>query len=78
MSGRRNFADLTWTEVRALLESEATPVLLWPVGSTEPHGPHSPLATDLLISLGMCERAVQELADAPGLRALILPPSRSA
>ncbi|MGX7828943.1 creatininase family protein [Actinokineospora sp. 24-640] len=33
------------------------PVLLLPIGAIEPHGPHAPLATDLLISAGMCERA---------------------
>jgi creatinine amidohydrolase len=74
MSDQLHFANLTWTEVRDLLDSERTVVLLWPVGSTEPHGPHSPLATDPLISLGMCERAARELVGDPELRALILPP----
>src|SRR5439155_542947 len=48
-------------------------VLLWPVGSTEPHGPHSPLATDPIISVGIAERVARRLADDPELRALILP-----
>jgi creatinine amidohydrolase len=74
MSGELHFANLTWTQVRELIDSERIPVLLWPVGSTEPHGPHSPLATDPLISLGMCERAARELADDPELQARILPP----
>jgi creatinine amidohydrolase len=69
-----HFANLTYAEAAELRESPRTPVLLFPVGSTEPHGPHSPLATDPLISMGMCERAVERLADDPGIRALILPP----
>src|SRR5262245_3655237 len=73
MSAQLNFADLKWPEVRALLETERTPVLLWPVGATEPHGPHSPLSTDVLISQGMCERAARELAGDPKVRALVLP-----
>jgi creatinine amidohydrolase len=68
------FANRTWTQLRDVLESERTPVLLWPVGSTEPHGPHSPLSTDPLISVGMCERAARELAGDPEIVALILPP----
>ena len=32
-------------------------VHLLPLGATEPHGPHAPLSTDTLISVGICERA---------------------
>jgi creatinine amidohydrolase len=74
MSSELYFANRTWTQLRDVLESDRTPVLLWPVGSTEPHGPHSPLATDPLISIGMCERVARQLADDPELVALILPP----
>jgi creatinine amidohydrolase len=74
MTSELYFANRTWTQLREVLESERTPVLLWPVGSTEPHGPHSPLATDPLISIGMCERAARQLADEPQLVAWILPP----
>jgi creatinine amidohydrolase len=74
MSAELHFANLTWTQVRDLIDSDRTPVLLWPVGTTEPHGPHSPLATDALISLGMCERAARELEGDAELRARILPP----
>jgi len=38
-----------------------SPVALLPLGATEPHGPHAPLATDTLISVGMCERAAARL-----------------
>jgi creatinine amidohydrolase len=67
------FADLTYTQVQAILDGDRTPVLLWPVGSTEPHGPHSPLATDPIISIGICERVAARLAADDDLVALILP-----
>ena len=34
---------------------------LLPLGATEPHGPHAPLATDTLISVGICRRAAERL-----------------
>jgi creatinine amidohydrolase len=36
-------------------------VHLLPLGATEPHGPHAPLSTDTLISVGICERAARRL-----------------
>jgi creatinine amidohydrolase len=36
-------------------------VHLLPLGATEPHGPHAPLSTDTLISVGICERAAGRL-----------------
>jgi creatinine amidohydrolase len=71
---KAHFAELTYREAQALLEGERTPVLLFPVGSTEPHGPHSPLATDPILSMGMCRRAVERLRDDFEIRPLILPP----
>jgi creatinine amidohydrolase len=47
------------------------PVALWPVGAVEPHGPHLPLGTDTLISVGMCERAARLISDPP---LVVLPP----
>jgi creatinine amidohydrolase len=38
-------------------------VHLLPLGATEPHGPHAPLSTDTVISVGICERAAERLAD---------------
>jgi creatinine amidohydrolase len=32
-----------------------------PLGATEPHGPHAPLSTDTMISVGICERAAERL-----------------
>jgi creatinine amidohydrolase len=71
---RLHFAHLTYADLETLLTTQRAPVLLLPVGSTEPHGPHSPLATDPIISMGMCLRAARRLHDDPEIRPLILPP----
>jgi creatinine amidohydrolase len=68
------FANLSWPQIGARLNDSRPTVLLFPVGATEPHGPHGPLCTDPLISLGMCRRAVRSLEGDPELSALILPP----
>jgi creatinine amidohydrolase len=62
-------AELTSPRLEALRERR--PIALWPVGAVEPHGPHAPLGTDTLISVGMCERATARLDDPP---AVVLPP----
>lgn len=67
------FADLAYPDVEALLKDERRTVLLLPLGATEPHGPHAPLKTDTLISLGTCKRAAERLDDDPDVRALVLP-----
>ena len=46
-------------------------VYLLPLGATEPHGPHAPLSTDTLISVGVCERAAERLAGE--IAVLVLP-----
>jgi creatinine amidohydrolase len=48
-------------------------VLILPVGATEPHGPHLPLSTDVIIAEGMAVRAAR-LLGGRGLTALVLPP----
>jgi creatinine amidohydrolase len=68
------FADLTYSDIDALREDERATVLLFPLGATEPHGPHAPLKTDTLISQGICRRAAERLESDPDVRALILPP----
>lgn len=65
-------ADLPWTAVRDALASGAPVVAILPCGAVEAHGPHLPLATDVIISEGMADRAVALLAPR-GLRALVLP-----
>jgi creatinine amidohydrolase len=68
------FADLAYPDAEALREDERATVLLFPLGATEPHGPHAPLKTDTLISLGICRRAAERLEDDPDVRVLVLPP----
>ncbi|MCB9752011.1 MAG: creatininase family protein [Myxococcales bacterium] len=67
-------ARLTYPQVEAILEKarERPVVALLPLGSTEAHGPHLPLATDSLISEGMAERGAAELARR-GLESVIFP-----
>jgi creatinine amidohydrolase len=43
-----------------------------PLGAVEPHGPHAPLVTDTLISLGVCHRAAKRLEGE--IPVLVLPP----
>jgi creatinine amidohydrolase len=52
-----NLGDLAYPDVEALADA----VALLPLGATEPHGPHAPLATDTLISVGICRRAAERL-----------------
>ena len=47
-------------------------VHLLPLGAVEPHGPHAPLVTDTLISLGICHRAAKRLEGE--IPVLVLPP----
>lgn len=46
-------------------------VHLLPLGATEPHGPHAPLSTDTLISVGICKRAAERLEGE--IRVVVLP-----
>ncbi len=67
-----HLGELTYTDVEAILAAERPCVAILPVGSTEAHGPHLPLATDSIISEGMAERAGEAVADR-GIAAVILP-----
>lgn len=64
-------ADLTWEEVRAAAEAGAAALV--PVGSTEAHGPHLPLATDVIIASEVAARAAAAL-EAQGKPAVVFPP----
>ena len=46
--------------------------LMIPVGAIEPHGPHLPLDTDVIISRAACTRAIPRI-EAAGVRALLAP-----
>jgi creatinine amidohydrolase len=67
------FAHRTWTELRDLLAQPSPCALILPVGSTEAHGPHLPLSTDVVIAEEMALRAARRL-EARGEAALVLPP----
>ncbi len=50
-------ADETWPELGSYFEAES--LALVPLGSTEQHGPHLPLATDHLIAEGFAREAAE-------------------
>lgn len=58
--------DLTWPEIQAAAERDAAVIL--PIGSTEQHGYHLPLCTDVVLP----ESLAREVAAARGL--LVAPP----
>src|SRR5438128_4620824 len=53
------YQDLSWPELRDLVAAD--PVIVLPVGTTEQHGPHLPLATDYLTAGMIACRAVEEV-----------------
>ena len=65
-------ASLTYPEVQEVLQRGA--VALWPIGSTEAHGPHLPLDTDVLIAAESARRAVPLLMARLKLQGVLLPP----
>jgi creatinine amidohydrolase len=67
----RDLAARTYPEAGSALKRRA--VALLPIGSTEPHGPHLPLDTDVIISVEAARRAAARLARR-GIDALVLPP----
>ena len=66
-----DLAKLSWPEVKTLVEGGCAAIL--PVGSTEAHGPHLPLDTDVTIALGTARRAAAAL-EASGRACVVLPP----
>ena len=73
MNLRRLFlADFTTDALRLLLAGPSPVVVLVPVGSVEPHGPHLPLATDTLIGEAAAKRAA-EMLESRSVRALVGP-----
>jgi len=68
-----DFAKLSYTDVAALLAAPGGCAAILPVGSTEAHGPHLPLDTDVTIALGMATRAA-EMLRAAGRACVVLPP----
>jgi creatinine amidohydrolase len=64
------FQNQTWKEAREAMGRGL--VVILPIGSTEAHGPHLPLATDVIISEEMSRRAAEKLK-ARGIETLVLP-----
>jgi creatinine amidohydrolase len=63
----------TTVTLRALLDGKTPVVVLVPVGSTEPHGPHLGLGTDVVISAAACVRAAELFEKKGPLTSVIAP-----
>jgi len=63
----------TTATLHALLDGKKPLVALIPIGSTEPHGPHLGLGTDVVISAAACVRATELFAKKGPLTAVIAP-----
>ena len=70
MNDERDLAALTFPEAGESLAKNA--VALIPIGATEPHGPHLPLGTDVIISVEAARRAAARLATR-SIETLVLP-----
>lgn len=66
-------ARYTTASLHALLGGKRAVVALVPIGSTEPHGPHLGLGTDVVISAAACVRATQLLEQRGPLVGVIAP-----
>lgn len=67
-------AKHTTASLQALIEDKRRPVIaLVPIGSTEPHGPHLGLGTDVIISAAACIKAAELLEKKQTMRAVIAP-----
>ncbi len=64
--------EFTTDECERIVSSTRAVVVL-PIGSTEPHGPHLPLATDAILAVESARRAVQALR-AKDIGAVAAPP----
>src|SRR5512138_2407416 len=63
----------TTATLRSLLDAGKPVVALVPIGSTEPHGPHLGLGTDVVISAAACVRACEILDKKGPLVGIIAP-----
>lgn len=62
----RDLATTTWTE----LSAASSTLVVVPLGSTEQHGPHLPVATDTLVATALAERLAGARDDAVAAPAL--------
>jgi creatinine amidohydrolase len=56
----RHIEKLTYVEVEGLIK-DGMDIVILPVGTVEAHGPHLPLATDVLIPCSLAERLAESL-----------------
>ena len=74
MPDREKFlARHTTASFHQLLAGQRAVVALVPIGSTEPHGPHLGLGTDVVISAAACVRATEMLDKKGPLVAVVAP-----
>src|SRR5207237_5453761 len=66
-------ARYTTASLHTLLGGKRAVVAIVPIGSTEPHGPHLGLGTDVVISAAACVRAVELLEKKGPLVGVIAP-----
>ncbi len=64
-------AKCTWPEADSFYGPDILAFL--PIGSTEPHGPHLPLDTDVSIAVAQAQAAAERLEEA-GVTTMLLPP----
>jgi creatinine amidohydrolase len=50
--------ELTWEEIDSYLESDD--IIIWPIGSTEQHGPAGPLGVDTYVAIALAEDAARQ------------------
>lgn len=76
MAHEKFLARHTTASLYTLLHGQRAVVALVPVGSTEPHGPHLGLGTDVVISAAACVKAC-ELLDKKGPLVAVIAPAIS-
>ena len=67
MTAAIRLADMTWMEFAERLGADA-PVVIVPIGSTEQHGPHLPLSTDVVLPEAVAMRVAERMG------AIVAPP----
>ena len=67
---KMHIARSTWKELASVMGPES--IFLLPIGSTEPHGPHLTLDTDVTIAQAQADRSALVLEQA-GITAVVLP-----
>ena len=55
------YEEFTWPEIKTAVAQNRVAVL--PVGTTEQHGPHLPLVTDVLTATEMSRLAVERVPE---------------